>query len=389
MRWAGSSAFRRWGPIAAIMAITLGYVYPAWSQSLPAPAKTFAGKYAMLDGDIPLWVDQGYLDRTLTRLKAAGFNVYMPTVWQGRGTIWPSKYAPWDIQLQDRPKTNFDPLRYAIKRAHELGMEVHPWVTLTLRQDDHLFPEFALSGAPFDAFDVHNPEFRRLMTNLVTEVVEMYDVDGINLDYVRAVGLCSSASCAEQYRRQYGRTLSVDSTIFTMTFGKATPLAEFQETAVTDLVRSVVESARSRKPALFVSIDAIPLQSGPEQGQASIRWINEGLVDAILRMDYFPKINVNVTDAVRAELSNPNALTLLICNMATEEELTTPTQPRFPRSGDWLARTVSMVQSRWPNTGMAVYFYKYFTDEQGAALKNGPFRNRVDSPKAPVGLVAQ
>ena len=388
MKLAGFSTFRSWGPIATTIVITLGCAYSAWCESPPVPAKTFAGKYAMFDGDIPLWVDQGYIDRALTRLKAAGFNVYMPTVWQGRGTAWPSKYAPWDIQLKDREKTDFDPLRYAITKAHELGMEVHPWFTLTLRQSD-LFPEFALSGAPFDAFDVHNPEFRRLMTNLVTEVVEVYDVDGINLDYVRAVGLCSSASCAEQYRQQYGRILSVDSAIFTMTFGKATPLAEFQETAVTDLVRSIVEAARSRKPALFISVDAIPLQSGPEQGQASVRWTNEGLINAILRMDYFPKINVNVTDAVRAQLSNPNALTLLICNMATEEELTTPTQPRFPRSGDWLAGTVSMVQSRWPNTGMAVYFYKYFTDEQGVALRNGPFRKRVDSPKAPVGLKAQ
>jgi len=377
------------GAYVLALMILVGQVCSARAQSPSSQARTFAGKFAMLDGDIPLWVDQEYIDRALTRLKASGFNVYMPTVWQGRGTAWPSKYAPWDVHLQDRPKTNFDPLRYAIKRAHELGMEVHPWFTLTLRQDDHLFPEFALPGTPPDAFDVHNPEFRRLMTNLVAEVVEMYDVDGINLDYVRTLGLCSSAACAERYRQRYGRNLSVDSTMFTITFGKATPLAEFQETAVTDLVRSIVEAARNRKAALFISVDAIPLQSGPEQGQASIRWINEGLIDAILRMDYFPRINVKVTDDVRAQLRHPAALTLLICNMATEEELTTPTQPRFPRSGDWMAETVSMIQTRWPATGLAVYFYKYYTDEQGAALRSGPFRERLTPPGGPTGLSVQ
>lgn len=373
------------GLIVAGLTVLMGQVFPVKAQSLPVQAKTFAGKFAMLDGDIPLWVDQDYIDRALTRLKAAGFNVYMPTVWQGRGTAWPSKYAPWDVQLKNRSKTHFDPLRYAIKKAHELGMEVHPWFTLTLRQGD-LFPEYAPPGTPPDAFDVHNPAFRQLMTNLVLEVVEQYDVDGINLDYVRAIGLCSSESCTRQYLNQYGRSLSVDSTLFRATLGKTTPLAEFQDQAVTDMVRSIVGVVRRSKPSLLISIDAIPGQAGPEQGQASVKWVNEGLVDVILRMDYFPKVNISITDSARASLHNPDALTLLICNMATEEELVTPTQARFPRSGAWMASTVSMIQSRWPQTGLAVYFYKYFTDEQGAALRSGPLRDRFDLPRTPMGL---
>lgn len=369
------------------LTILAGQVCPAQAQAPSGQTKTFAGKFAMLDGDIPLWVDQDYIDRALTRLKAAGFNVYMPTVWQGRGTAWPSKYAPWDVQLQDRSKANFDPLRYAIKKAHELGMEVHPWFTLTLRQGN-LFPEYAPPGTPPDAFDVHNPSFRQLMTNLVSEVVELYDVDGVNLDYVRATGLCSSESCTRQYLNNYGRNLSADMMLFKATFGKATPIAEFQEQSVTDMVRSIVEAVRKSKPWLLISIDAIPGQAGPDQGQASVKWVNEGLVDVILRMDYFPRLNVSVTDSVRGSLHNPDALTLLICNMATEEELEFPTQPRFPRSGAWLASTVSMIQSRWPRTGVAVYFHKYFTDEQGAALRAGPFRWRP-MPHPPIGLSAR
>lgn len=370
------------------LAILAGQASPTQAQSLPVQAKTFTGKFAMLDGDISLWVDQDYIDRALSRLKAAGFNVYMPTVWQGRGTVWSSKHAPWDVELRNRSKTNFDPLRYAIKKAHELGMEVHPWFTLTLRQSD-LFPEYAPPGTPPDAFDVHNPSFRQLMASLVSEVVEQYDIDGINLDYVRAIGLCSSESCTRQYLNQYGRNLSADSKLFQVTFGKATPISAWQEQAVTDMVRSIVQVARRAKPSLLISIDAIPGQAGPEQGAASVKWVNEGLVDVVLRMDYFPKINVGVTDSARGSLHNPNALTLLICNMATEEELTTPTQPRFPRSGRWLAETVSMIQSRWPGTGLAVYFYKYFTDEQGAALRNGPFLERLGSPHPPTGLSIQ
>ncbi len=351
-------------------------------------AKSFAGKFAMLDADIPEWADPATIDQTLARLKASGFNVYMPTVWQGRGTAWPSKYAPMDAQLRTRQKPGFDVFKYLIDKAHALGIEVHPWFTLAFRQGN-LFPEFAPPGTPPDAFDVHNEEFRRLIANLVGEVADHYDIDGINLDYVRTMGLCSSDSCKVEYSRRYGRSLSVDSALFTMTFGKATPVGEFQTSDVTQMVRLSVQAARRTKPGLFVSVDAIPLQAGPEQGQASIQWVNEGLIDSVFRMDYFPKINVAVTESIRAQLNNPDALTMLISNMSTEEELVSPDQPRFPRSGAWLASTTSAVQSRWPNTGMAVYFYKYLSDEQGAALVTGPFRQRLEAPERPIGITVQ
>lgn len=374
---------------AMCWAVAVMLLSGSWSdsaaQSLPAAPRTFAGKYAMLDGDISLWVDKDYIDRALARVKAAGFNVYMPTVWQGRGTTWPSRYAPWDVELKGHPKAGFDPLRYLITAAHALGLEVHPWVTLTLRQSD-ILPEFAPPGTPEGAFDVHNPQFRTMMANLAAELVERYEVDGLNLDYVRAIGLCSSEACAQQYRFRYGRTLSTDSTLFSMTFGKTTPIAEFQESAVTEMVQGIVTAVRRVKPDLLISVDAIPGQSGPEQGQASVKWVNDGLVDAILRMDYFPRINVPVTDSIRGQLRAPNALTLLICNMATEEELASPTQPRFPRSGAWMARTVAEIQSRWPQTGVAVYFYKYFSDEQVTSLRTGPFKGRLEGPRQPVGL---
>ena len=371
-----------------LFALLLGSCVGALPDIVVAEGKSFAGKVAMLDADIPQWADRSTVDRTLTRLKAAGFNVYMPTVWQGRGTAWPSKFAPMDAQLVKLQKPGFDVLRYTIEKAHAMGMEVYPWLTLVFRQDD-LFPEYAPPGTPRDAFDVHNQEFRQFMARLVGELAEMYDIDGINLDYVRAMGLCSSDHCKAQYRLRYGRNLSVDSAVFSATFGKATSVGEFQVSDVTDMVRLVVQAARRVKPGLFVSVDAIPLQAGPEQGQASIQWVNQGLIDAILRMDYFPTINVSVTEAVRAQLKNPDALTLLISNMATEEELVLPSQQRFPRSGSWLASTASMIQSRWPNTGMAVYFYKYFSDEQGAALATGPFRERFEGPGRPLGVTVQ
>lgn len=353
----------------------------ACGQETPEyPPAPFAGKRAILDGDIPLWTKKEYVDQALARIKEAGFNVYMPTVWQGRGTAWPSKHAPWDTQLADRPKMNFDPLRYLIQKAHELGIEVHPWFTLTLRQSD-IFPEFALSGMPLKAFDIHNPQFRELMLKLVEEVVTDYDVDGVNLDYVRAIGLCSSVACQEEYKQKYKRDLEGDSLLFKVLPGRVPTLKEYQETAVTALVRAISETIRVKKPRVLISADVFVGHAPLSQGQNSIYWVNNGLVDGTFRMDYARRINIESMDSTRRELSNPNSQGFLLSNMSNPDELSFGQKP-FARDGKWLADTISLIFTRWPETGIAVYFYKYLTDEQIAVLKNGPFQRQESSSRA-------
>jgi hypothetical protein len=56
-----------------------------------------------------------------------------------------------------------------------------------------------------------------------------------------------------------------------------------------------------------------------------------------------------------------------------------PGQKHFARDGKWLADTISMIGKSWPKTGVAVYFYKYLTDEQVAAVKHVPFQ-RMETP---------
>jgi uncharacterized lipoprotein YddW (UPF0748 family) len=350
------------------------------------PVTPFAGKRAILDGNIPLWTNKEYVDRTLARIKEAGFNVYMPTVWQGRGTAWPSKYAPWDTQLADRPKINFDPLRYLIQEAHKLGIEVHPWFTLTLRQSD-IFPEFALPGTPEKAFDIHNPQFRELMSKLVDEVVTDYDVDGINLDYVRAIGLCLNVTCQEEYKKKYNRDLEADSLLFKVLPRTVPSLIEYQQTAVTAIVRAISETVRIKKPRVLISADVFVGHAPLNQGQSSISWVNDGLLDVIFRMDYYRRINIESMDDTMLELTNPNRQSLLISNMSNPDEMSLG-QKNFARDGKWLADTISMILNRWPENGIALYFYKYLTDEQITALKNGPFRGQQGSLHVPEGLRA-
>jgi O-antigen ligase len=353
---------------------------------------TFAGKRAILDGDIELWTDVGRVDQRLARVKASGFNVYMPLVWTGRGITWPSRVAPWDPVLKAVDKTGFDPLRVAIAKAHALGVEVHPWVTVALRWNTSYFPEWGLPGVgegPHAAFDIHNPNFRKFIVDVVTELVRQYDIDGVNLDFVRAIGLCQTPVCEQDYARQYGRTLALDAMVFRVTPTLVPTIVEFQRQAVTRVVREIVEAVRAVKPGLLISVDAHPeLTDEPRfllQGQDSIRWVNDGLVDVVMRMDYQPAIDVEASDSVRARLREPDRLTQLICNMTFGADAR-PGSEQVPRSGEWLAGTVELIQRRWPRTGVAVYFYKYLSDAQTQALARGPFGAHQPSPPSNLSI---
>jgi len=358
---------------------SIGLLATALSAQAASP---FAGKRAILDGDIPLWTQKEYVDRTLLRIKEAGFNVYMPTVWQGRGTTWPSHYAPWDVELTHIPKTDFDPLRYVIAKAHELGIEVHPWFTLTLRQAD-ILPQFVLPDAREPAFNVHDPEFRDLIANLIDEVATKYDVDGVNLDYVRAIDLCLTPVCQEQYRTRYGKSLDVDSTLFKVSPALAPSLVEYQASAVTAMVEGIAQNVRRARPRAVISADVFVGQAPLNQGQVAVEWANKRLVDVLLRMDYYRRPNLTSMAATKQELHNPDVQTFILSNMTLEDELRRGEQ-HYSREGKWLADTIADVASRWPNTGVAVYFYKYLSDEQIDALRRGPFR--TPSLKQPQGL---
>lgn len=368
-----------------ILVVLLAIVECLLANDGIARGATFANKKAILDGDVNLWTKREDLDRRLERIKQAGFNVYMPAVWYGRGTTWPSRHAPWDFTLGPRITESYDPLRYAISKAHELGLEVHPWFTLVLRWNHSFLPQYGLEGVaegPHAAFNVHNPAFREFMTNVVVEVAASYDIDGINLDYGRAMGLCSDRVCQEEYGAKYKRNLTEDSLMFKANPKLVPTLIEYQEQAVTALIKSISDSVRKSKPAVLISADGHPELTRYEQGQNSIAWANEGLVDVVFGMDYRPTIDGDAVDRVRSKLGNPNALAPLISNMAHGADLPPDRKP-YSRSGKWLSDTITSISTRWPNTGVAVYFYKYLSDEQVEALQTGPFKRFLS---APIGL---
>jgi len=331
----------------------------------------------ILDEDMHWAKSKADTDKILKRIKSAGFNVYVPCVWHGNGTYYPTYVANQEPKLRDA-LANYDPLAYLIERAHSMGIEVHPWYTV-VRRENAEYPGFFGAGVPEGAYDVHNPEFRKFIVRLMLDAVERYDVDGINLDYIRTMGLCTSVSCQEDYSRATSENFWADYYLRGITGPARSRLEKWQDDAVRDIVENFGRLAKKIKPKLVISVDSHPKpksESRPLDGRNDVGWINSGLIDVIFAMDYREVIDHETLSKVRLDLRNPDGLIVLFGNY----DRLSSASPAKPRSGILVSKYASYAQRRWPSSGVALYLYGQMSDEQVAALKEGAFRD----PAVPV-----
>lgn len=312
-------------------------------------------------------------ERALQRVKSAGFNVYVPCVWHGRGTHYPSRVTDTDPRLVAAIADGYDPLRYLVDRAHALGIEIHPWFTV-MRREWERYPQFYPKGTPDDAYDVHHPQFRDFVVSMILDVVERYDVDGVNLDYIRAMGICMSERCKDDYTKFSGHELSADYVLRYVSGTAHNRIQAWQDSAVADIVKRVASAAHKRKPGIVVSVDGHPKPSGEKRaldGRDEVTWANNGWVDVIFAMDYRKRFDDVTPDAVRARLTDPLKLYPLFGNYERVDDRV------VPRANELITRYVQFARRRWPGSGVGFYIFTQFTDEQLRALRTGVFREHA------------
>lgn len=177
-----------------------------------------------------LWVVRTTLDHPdsimamINRAHDNGFNTLIVQV-RGRGDAFYN--ARWEPRAESIKDPAFDPLAFTIKEAHKRGIAVHAWLNTELlanmdqlptdpRHIYHARPD--LIAVPYKlarelyAVDPHDPVFRAKIVeyskgardhveglymvpaapetkehiySIWMDVLEHYDVDGLNFDYVR------------------------------------------------------------------------------------------------------------------------------------------------------------------------------------------------------------
>ncbi len=283
----------------------------------------------IFDEDMEWATSRGATDRIIATIKKAGFNVYIPCVWYGGNTLYPSALAPMAPALVRARTRASDPLAYLIEQAHKNGIEVHPWFEV-MRRDGGSFPEFAGQGVPAGAYNVHNPGFRSFIVELVTDVVRRYRVDGINLDYIRSMGNCTGASCRSDYRRFTGRDLPADIGASSSQKEAAISLREWNSRAVGEIVSAIAEKVRRLRPGLIISVDSsVDSDYFLAQGNDAVEWANKGFVDVVFNMDYGRCPDWKAAANARQQFNDRKKMVMLLADYAVLDQGVVPFDGRL------------------------------------------------------------
>lgn len=241
---------------------------------------------------------------------------YHDTGASGHGAYWNSAYVPRASDISG----NIDPLAVLCSTAHAAGIEVHAWIvsyrisnawpppgnSFLAARPHWVMVEQADAGAGPNTigghytFDPGSPEVQQHLVNIARELITNYEIDGINLDYIRYLqtdaGYPADANTAQSSLARF-RTL-------TGFVGTPPPTGnsqwnDFRRQTVSELVRRLraeIPSITSnpRQP-LRLTADLIVFGNAPGTFTASDAyvlhqdwrtWMERGWLDAGIPMNY-------------------------------------------------------------------------------------------------------
>lgn len=246
------------------------------------------------------------LTETLDQYARANINTVLLQTRVRSATIYPSDIEPWDICLTGREgkSPGYDPLQFAIEECHKRGMELHAWIATIpcgawnslgcrrLRSKGFRIKRMS-SGAYLDPSDEKVAPY---LASICEEITRKYDVDGINLDYIRYPDGWPRPS----YR--YGDT------------------PDNRRANIDRIVKAIHEAVASQKPWVKVSCSPIGKYSDLSRYssknynardrvfQDAQMWLRMGWMEQLYPMQYFRGDNYYPFTADWMENSHGNAL---------------------------------------------------------------------------------
>ena len=223
----------------------------------------------------------------LDKYQKANINTVLLQARVRAATIYPSDIEPWDRCITGieggAPGYGYDPLAFAVTECHKRGMELHAWIATIpvgaknslgcrmLKQKGFRIRNYA-TGSYLDPAD---PSVAPYLASICGEIVRKYDVDGINLDYIR-------------YPDGWARPSYRDGD---------TP--DDRRSNITTIVRAIHDEVKSIKPWVKMSCSPIGkhadlaryssknFNAHDRVSQEAQEWLKLGLMDQLYPMQYF------------------------------------------------------------------------------------------------------
>jgi len=130
--------------------------------------------------------------------KRNGMNALIVQVRPATDAFYPSPYEPWSEWLTGQqgvpPSPYYDPLQFMIEETHKRGMEFHAWFnpyraefsigksSIAPTHITRIRPEWFLEYGGKKYFDPGNREVQDFVTEVIRDVLNRYNVDGIHFD---------------------------------------------------------------------------------------------------------------------------------------------------------------------------------------------------------------
>ncbi len=198
---------------------------------------------------------------------------------------------------------SFDPLEFAIEEAHKRGLEIHAWLnTMRVYSGNNI----SIKNSPLHISQIHKgwvykkadgsiwlnpgiPDVRNYLVELINEVVQNYDVDGIQLDFIR-----------------YPLTPIEDNESFAI-YGNDKSLSDWRRNNITEFISLLNHRIKITNPKIKLGVTPIGIYKSIPNGrgmegytdvyQDTREWLRLGIIDYAVPQIYWdarsnPKFDV-------------------------------------------------------------------------------------------------
>ncbi len=234
----------------------------------------------------------------LDNIKSKNLNTVYFQVGSNGTVLFKSSFEPFSPYITGEVDgaASYDPLQFAVEQAHKRGLEIHAWVNVVkcfsgtesniLNNPNHIFkrkPEWIVEdirdGQKSLWLDPGLPEVREYISEMIAEMVENYDIDGVHLDYIRYPG----KNFEDEFSYSvHGTGLSRD---------------EYRRKNITDLVELISKKIKAVKHYIKLGVAPIGIyknQKGSngwegytEVYQDSREWLKRGIIDYVAPQIYW------------------------------------------------------------------------------------------------------
>ncbi len=202
---------------------------------------------------------------------------------------------------------SYDPLEFAIAEAHKRGLEIHAWVNInrvfsgndiSVKNNplhiSKIHPDWVYEKADNSIWlDPGIPEVREYLVELINEIVQNYNVDGIQLDFIR-----------------YPKAPIYDKKSYN-TYGEGIPKQQWRRDNITKFISALNKRIKGTNSKIKLGVTPIGIYKSIPNGrgmegysdvfQDTREWLKLGIIDYAVPQIYWdvksnPKFDVLAKD---------------------------------------------------------------------------------------------